>query len=197
MFRLNLFNKTPKLHRNIDHKINEAFEIGGVKYYYFDEAFNVPYERALTALTYYEEFRMRCTREFLEMHVKATDEALNKGRLTNASVLNNQLKERLNFIFEPTLLYKLASVIYFDETESPLSYDFKYNEEKIKLFQSQKDIKGFFLQHHIQQLVPFLKDVELNLESYLTVVKGVNEIHLENILSNISENPKPVEANKD
>lgn len=192
-FLSKIFNSTPKLHRNIEHKINLAFELHGVKYYCFDDAFNVPYERALTALTYYEEFRMRCTRDFLKLHVKATDEALNKGKLTNIAILNNQLKERLDFVIEPKLLYKLASVIYFDETESPLTYDFKYNDEKIKIFEENKDIKAFFLQNHIQQLVPFLKDVDLNLELYSKVVNEVTEIHLENILSNISEKPKKTE----
>lgn len=189
-------NKTPKLHKNIDHKIDLAFELNGVKYYCFDDAFNVPYERALTALTYYEEFRMRCTRDFLKLHVKATDEALNKGKLTNAAILNNQLKERLDFILEPDLLYKLASVIYFDENESPLTYDFKYNDSKIKIFKENKDLNAFFLQSHIQQLVPFLKDVDLNLELYSKVVSEATELHLENILSNISEKPSEIEVTK-
>lgn len=188
-----LFNKVPKLHRNIEHKINLAFELHGVKYYCFDDAFNVPYERALTALTYYEEFRMRCSREFLKLHVKATDEAINKGKLTNVAILNNQLKERLDFVLEPQLLYKLASVIYFDENESPLTYDFKYNSKKIKLFEANKDVNAFFLQHHIQQLIPFLKDVEVNLELYSRVVSEATELHLANILSNISESAKKTE----
>ena len=189
-------NPVPKFYRNIDHKIDFAFEIDGVKYYCFDDAFNVPYERALTALTFYEEFRMRCTRDFLKLHVKATDEALNKGKLTNVAILNNQLKERLDFILEPKLLFKLASVIYFDESESPLTYDFKYNEAKIKKFEENKDTKAFFLQHHIQQLVPFLKDVNLNLELYSKVVNEVTEIHLANILSNTSGTPKKTEETK-
>lgn len=181
-----IFSRTPRLHRNIDHKIDLAFELHGVKYYCFDDAFNVPYERALTALTFYEEFRMRCTRDFLKLHVKATDEALNKGKLTNVAVLNNQLKERLDFVIEPKLLYKLASVIYFDENESPLTYDFKYNEAKIRKFEESKDMNAFFLHHHIQKLIPFLNDVSLNLELYSRVVNEVTQLHLENILSNIS-----------
>lgn len=190
------FNPVPKLHRNIDHKIDLAFELNGVKYYCFDDAFNVPYERALTALTFYEEFRMRCTRDFLKLHVKAVEEALNKGKLTNIAILNAQLKERLDFILEPKLLFKLASVIYFDENESPLTYDFKYNEAKIKLFEDNKDINAFFLQNHIQQLVPFLKDVNLNLDLYSKVVSEATEIHLANILSNISGPLKKIEETK-
>lgn len=192
-----IFNATPKLHRNIDQKINLAFELKGVKYYCFDDAFNVPYERALTALTYYEEYRMRCTREFLQLHVKATAEAINKGSLTQAAILNGQLKERLDFVIEPELLYKLASVIYFDETESPFTYDFKYNiERKLPVFKENKDLNAFFLHHHISQLVPFLKDVNMNLELYSKVVKEVTDLHLERILSNISGTPKKTGAAK-
>ena len=43
---------------NVNHIIEQAFEVGGVKYYQFADVFSLPYERGLFALMIYEETRM-------------------------------------------------------------------------------------------------------------------------------------------
>ncbi len=50
------------------YRISEAFEVGGVMYYQFDDAKQIPADRAMAALTFYEEMNQRCTREYLEKH---------------------------------------------------------------------------------------------------------------------------------
>jgi hypothetical protein len=186
----NIFKSKPKFLKENQYNIEKIFTNNGKDYYSFKDSFNVPYERALTALTYYEEFRMRCTREYLQKHVEATDALINSKtiKLTEVAKLNNQLKERLEWIIEPELIYKLASVIIFDSNESPYVYDFKYNQAKISEWKENKEILSFFLQLPIMNVIPYLNDLELNLEAYSELVERVKTTHLENILSIKSEN---------
>ena len=58
-------------------KLVLAFEQGGKKYYQFENAFEMSTGRGLQALTIYEEFRMRCDREYLEKHIKAIEILIN------------------------------------------------------------------------------------------------------------------------
>lgn len=179
----NIFKPKPKFLKENPNNIVKVFEHNGKDYYSFNDSFNVPYERALTALTYYEEFRMRCTREFLIKHTEAVDSLINSKtiKLTEVAKLNSQLKERLEWILEPELLYKLASVLIFDSSESPYTYDFQYNQKKITEWKKDKELLSFFLQMPIMNVIPYLKDLELNLEGYSEMVQKATKIHLENI----------------
>lgn len=187
------------LHRTVlpftaENRIIEAFTCGGITYYQFDDAFNMPNERALTALTYYEELRMRCTREFLVAHCDAINEILSdtkKINLPRLAILNQQLKERLDWIFEPDIAYKLASVVYFDKNENPYRYDMKYAQDKIKHWKKHRGINDFFLQKPLLDLIPFLKGSEVNLETYSEVIQKATELMWANISGNPSGKPKP------
>lgn len=183
----------PRFKLSNDVIIKEAFTCGGVVYSQFDDPFNMPYERALTALSFYEELRMRTTREFLVLHCNAVESILNNPKqikIGELAILNKQLKERLEWILEPELLYKLASVVFFDNTESPTKYDYKYGQKKIKEWKKHSDVNDFFLQLPILKLVPFLEGCEINFPAYLKVVAGLNQSHLESIITNISDEMK-------
>src|SRR5689334_23004810 len=79
-------------------RVVEAFRLNGETYYMFDNQFELPSGRGLCALTIYEEFNMRTTREYLEAHVRATEILLNSNpiKLTTIAQINQNLKERLN-----------------------------------------------------------------------------------------------------
>ncbi len=192
-----IFKRKPKFNLQNDHIIKEAFTCGGVVYYQFDDVFNVPFERALTALDFYEELRMRTSRDLLLLHVTATNEALNKGKLTEAARLNQQLKERLEWIIEPDLLYKLASVVFFDENESPYIYDHKYGQQKIKNWKKESEINAFFLQMPIIKLVPFLQDCEIDFRTYSQLVQKISKHHLDSTLLQLSDETKKTVFVKD
>ncbi len=91
---------------------------------------------------------MRCTREYLDKHIRATELVLQckggKPDLPTLVQLNTNLKERLNLAPFPDYIYKLASVIFFDATEVPYSYDFKYNEGKIARWKKDPEMLDFF-----------------------------------------------------
>ncbi|WP_148038835.1 hypothetical protein [Proteiniphilum sp. X52] len=131
---------------NQKHIIEEAFEVGGVKYYRFSDVFQLPYERGLMALAVYEEVRMRCTREYLEKHVEACRELLHDSKIDiyKLNLINEQLGDRLNLAFDAEHLYKLASVVFFDEKENPALYEADYCAKKIEHWKKHKDLTAFF-----------------------------------------------------
>jgi len=101
------------------HIIERAFTIAGVDYYQFSDVFNLPYERGLSALSIYEESRMRCSREYLEKHVEVVREILRSTKIDvyRINQLNEQMSQRLNLVLDVDLLYKLASIVFFDGKE--------------------------------------------------------------------------------
>lgn len=177
----------------IDYVIKESFTVGGRTYYEMDDLFNMPYQRGAACLRYYAEFNMRVDRETLLSHTQAIDELLQfvPGKaidLLKVKQLNNNLKDRLNWIIDEDLAYKLASVVYFDKNESPEVYDAKYNQEKIAFWKKEKSAKEFFFMQPLQKLIPFLKEYEQNLETYLIVTEQLKGKHLKDISSILSKN---------
>jgi hypothetical protein len=146
-----------------------------VEYFQFDDAFNLPYLRGLTTITYFREMQMNCDRELLLAHCDAKEniskklmEAFNiqagKMNLTKifdlqkeSIALDMQLKERVTMITDPDLIYKLASIVFFDKNESPYNYEHSYNLKKIEFWKKHKNMHDFFLSMPVQKLVPFLK----------------------------------------
>lgn len=195
-----LFNRKPKFLLQNDHIIKEAFTCGGVMYYQFDDIFNQPYERTLTALDFYEEFRMRTSFDFIKLHVQACKDIMNNPKaieLGKLLKLNEQLDERMNWILSPDLLYKLASVVFFDNNESPFVYDHKYSQQKIKNWKKYSEMNAFFLQMPIIKLVPYLEDCGLDFQTYSLLVEKLTETHLANIITNLSPETKSKDYVKD
>jgi hypothetical protein len=119
--------------------------------------------------------QMNCDRELLLAHCDAKEniskkllEAFNiqagKMNLTKifdlqkeSIALDMQLKERVTMITDPDLIYKLASIVFFDKNESPYNYEHSYNLKKIEFWKKHKTMHDFFLSMPVQKLVPFLK----------------------------------------
>ncbi len=164
---------------NQKHIIEEAFEVGGVKYYQFSDIFQIPYERGLMALAVYEEVRMRCTREYLQKHVEACRALLHDDKIDiyKLNLINEQLGDRLNLAFDAEHLYKLASVVFFDEKENPALYEADYCHKKIEFWKKNKELTAFFLQKPLVELIPFLKDADIDLQTYSEMVEKTNKTH--------------------
>lgn len=178
-------NKFPKM----DYVTKEAFTLKGRIFFEMDDLFNLPYERGVICLRYYNEFEQRVTREYLVEHVKAVSEILTfqPGKsvdLVRLAVLNRNLGDRLNWIMDEDLAYKLASVVYFDANENPATYDTKYNQEKIAFWKKEASAQEFFFTEPLIKLIPFLKDLEVNLETYFEVTRAVKDQHQQFISSN-------------
>ena len=135
---------------------------------------------------------MKCTRAYLTAHTKAINNILAKTPFKTTDLfelmkLNNQLSERLEFIYDTDLVYKLASVVYFDEKENPEDYDWTYNQKKIDKWKKDKSINDFFLTMPIADLVPFLKDFNMNFDSYSQIQMEQTAQHLASICTNLLE----------
>jgi hypothetical protein len=164
----------------------------GTQYYQFDDMNNMMTGRAFVCLDFYNELSMRCTREYLTEHCEAMEEMVNKGKLIEIAQLHIQLKERLTMIIDPDIVYKIASVVYFDATEQPYTYDFKYNTKKINAWK-ESGIEGFFLKIPLKDLIPSLDLSEADLVEYMTVAQTINQNHLETISTLRSEITKKAE----
>ena len=162
--------------------VEYAFEVAGVKYFTMSDIANIPYERGLMALAIYEEHRMKCDREYLLEHCAVMSDILrdkNAIDIFKINMLNDQLKERLEMNIDVDILYKLASVSFFDKNENPVLYDPEYNRKKIEFWKKHKGVADFFLQQSIRNFLPFLTQFDPYLESYLTLSQELNKIHLD------------------
>lgn len=172
------------------YRIVDAFKLDGITYKMFDDQFKVPTGRGLVALTIYEEFNMRCDREYLKAHVRATEIILSdpkKINLNTLAIINRNLKERLDLALFPDHVYKLASVIFFDDNESPYAYDYKYNQKKIERWKAAGGTLDFFLKTQLRDLIPSLKLQGQNVESFFQVGEMIDNLHRTDLQEVISK----------
>lgn len=184
-----------KIFPNSQHIIKEAFEVGGIKYYEFDTTANLPWKRGLKFLSIYNELDMRCDRFYLEKHGEAVDNIFKAPKLgfeemMKLRTLENMLKERLQMVFHEDLVYKVASVVFFDENENPNDWEWKYALEKIKHWKKHQGVHDFFLHEPIQRLIPFLSSAGSNLEAYSKVARRVDEGHLAKVYEMLLPNQR-------
>lgn len=163
------------------YRIEYAFTSGGTKYYRFADISNLPYERGLTALCVYNEVEMRCTREHLMKHVEAVDGLLHEKKIDifKIKALNDILKQRLMLTADVELLYKLASVCFFDKTENPAVYEQEYAAKKIAKWRKDAKVTAFFSQTPLLELMPFLRSVGTDLDTYTPLNEELNRLHQE------------------
>jgi hypothetical protein len=164
------------------YKVIPAFSIGGIDHFMFDSTNEVPTGRFFAAMGIYAEMEMNCDKDYLTSHCNAMEKLLNplKGKplqLTYIMQLNINLKERLELMPMPEYIYKLASVIFFDKTESLYSYDYDYNKLKIERWKAAGGGLDFFSQTPLKDLVPSLTMQEKDTQTYLTVARLVAEAH--------------------
>lgn len=164
------------------HVIEPAFVSNGVQYYRIKDYFNTFSSRGLTALQVYEEWNMRLQKEHLKMFIDRFDEIVNDPKQIKVSELwkiVSMLKERLDFVVPTTdLIYKFASVAFFDKNESPYSYDPEYAKEKIARWKEAGDVNDFFIVMQLKDILPLPTLSEQDLQICLSVVDQVAGHHL-------------------
>jgi len=162
------------------YKVIPAFSLGGTDYWMYDSALEVPTGRFFAAMGIYTEMEMNCSKDYLMSHCKAMEKLLSdpkKIQLTYIMQLNVNLRERLELMPLPDFIYKLASVIFFDKSESLYSYDYDYNKSKIEKWKAAGGTLDFFSKTPLKELVPALTMPERDTQTYLTVSKMVEETH--------------------
>lgn len=172
------------------YRVIPAFTLAGVDYWMFDSPNEVPTGRFFAAMAVYTEMEMNVDKDYLTSHTKAMDKILSdpkKIALQYVLQLNMNLKERLELMPMPEYIYKLASVIFFDKTESLYSYDYDYNKKKIEMWKAAGGTLDFFSKTPLKELVPSLNMPERDTQTYLTVTSMLSETHRELLTGILSE----------
>lgn len=170
------------------YRVAEAFVIDGTKYYHFPDLFAVPAGRFLAVYATYEEFNMRCDAEFLGLFTKAIENILSQKKI-NLQVLaqlNLNLKERLDLMPTEDFIFKLMSVLFFDETEALHDHDWEYAKTKIARWKKDPATLSFFLSQPIRELMPSLNMPTENLPTSLRVASLIEQTHLRHLTSALS-----------
>ena len=163
------------------YRIEYAFTCGGTKYYRYADITNLPYERGMAAMLAFNELQMRCSREFLVKYADSVDKLLHEQKIDIFKIqqLNELLKQRLTMATETDLMYKLASVVYFDKTENPAVYEPEYAEKKIAKWRKDKGVHDFFTQQPLTELKPSSMNVSTDLDTFSAMIEEINKIHSE------------------
>lgn len=160
---------------------NKVFQINGVQFYEFKDISKVKCQRALTSNDFWNELSMRATRDFLIQHTELIDTILTSNEIDifKIKTLNQQLKERLEMIYETDIIYKISSVVYFTKDEDPYEYDDIVGQEKVLLFRSQGD--GFFFDKLFKNLIGYENISETDSKIYMEVGRMITKEHLKSI----------------
>ena len=185
---------------NFKYQVEKAFTLGGIDYFSCTDFINIPSERAFEAMSYYNELDMKVDKTFLQGHTLAIEEIINSSRIEISKIaqLNQDLKNRLDLVYDPDLLYKLASVVFFDEKEDPTRYDKEYNRLKI-LKWKKAGLDAFFLNIPLSRLLPSFDFSKLDSATFTemtTILNSLKKEHIEKILSLIKSNKKDEEIAK-
>jgi len=134
-------------------KTEVAFETGGVKYYCFTGDTSVRYGRYIIMQAFLQEYHLRTSLENLQKNIKSLKGWLNptiskdgNGRMDLGKSLEllEIMDQQAQIAFEPDTVFRLASCMYFDDSEILTGYDRKYNEGKIKTWKETEAVDFFF-----------------------------------------------------
>ena len=161
------------------YRIEYAFTSGGTKYYRYEDIQNLPFERGLAALSIYNEVEMRCDRKFLKKYTDVVADLLREKTIDiyKLNALNEVLQQRLSLTCDVDLMYKLASVVFFDKKENPLVYEQSYAEKKIEKWKKDMSVNAFFLQMPLKELIPFSTSAEIDLDTFSKLNEEINALH--------------------
>lgn len=165
-------------------KLTEKQSPKGTNFFEFVDFNEMPVKRALYSINFLNEVSQKLTKERLISYLDAIEEELNKpeGRLTRIHRIIFSLRERIEMIFEPESVFKLASVVYFTDNENPNDYSAKQGFLNIDIFKTVKD-HDFFLSVPIRKCMPQHNLSDDDLLKFLEIAKKINKTESKNVQS--------------
>lgn len=139
--------------------ITYKFTSGDIDYFAITDAFNISSHRGLSGMQVYDEWESRMTNATLKTFIQAMKEELDAPdgtvKLSKIAQYILFMEERLTWpIPTSELFYKMASVLVFDQSESPWYYDAKYCDvHKIPHWKA-KGVDTFFLSQQLKTFLP-------------------------------------------
>ncbi len=161
----------PKLHGKVEY----AFTALGTKYYNFKADTEARYGRYVVLQAYLQEYNLRSSLDLLVESYEKIEKWLNPevtaektGTLQIGKTLElvAMMKQRAKIGFEPDTVYRLASCLFFDETEILSEFDLKYNEAKIARWK-EANVTDFFFNKLFQESTRLKVTSKTDLENYL------------------------------
>lgn len=175
-----------KVKLQTEHEVELVFVSGDVEYYKFVNEFKIPYVRAMAAMDIYRAFEEKVDAKYQKIAYAAIIELLRKGDNIGAGRVAQNSLERMENITNVDLMYKLASVLYFDASENPYSYDTEYAEKKIKLWRKDNDIESFFLKTPLSDYLPSFNGLGTNITQYTVAQRKLLILDLKSLLLTLS-----------
>jgi hypothetical protein len=180
------FNKVKPKQKDVLHSLNKklieySFNINGIDYYTFKNFLDFPPLRHAKINHFLREIDMAITADDLKDFLKSITGSLNEGNLNNAIKTLAVIEYQLNTYSDLDILYRLCSAVFFDLGEDISSYDYDYNENKIKAFKSQLP-KDFFLMKSVSELFPQINISEESIQTFL-VAQSVAKEYRKQMLS--------------
>jgi len=182
------------LHPRFDVHIKYGFSVGSKHYYRCLHDYDIRESRFRYLKTYFQEVENKLTAQDIQEFADATIEYMNKNKMIEAGQLMKELKYRSEWLFEPTSLYKYASVIYFDLGENILDYDMTYNHAKIRYWSKKKELLRMLLKELMTGAETLLNLSNEDFEHYISVLQQKKDEQQNLILaSGVCESNKSTE----
>jgi hypothetical protein len=154
-------------------QIEFAFNSGGTNYFRFVSEVNVQFQRAVAARDIFTEELWQINPDFLRgwnnglINLLMDKKKKDDKKLYEIGVMASRLKEQMDMSVSLLRQLKLATVVYFDEQENPLDYQYPYNKAKLEHWMKHNDVEGFFLNLPEYAYLPSLTEYSMNFPSYL------------------------------
>lgn len=153
--------------------IEPAFEAGGVQYHCFKKDSEMRYGRYIFMQDFLQETQLRMSLDQAKKDNAVMTAWLDgsKGQINIGKVLEilSIHRQQFDLAFEPDTVFRLASCLYFDESEDLRTWDKKYNEAKIQRWKESHTV-DFFFHKLFQELSGLRVSSKTALQSYLSQV---------------------------
>ena len=173
-----------------------AFAVGDTTYYHFPNDLKLGAIRAHAGMDVYKELSFNVHKEDLMAYFQAQKVASQKIREAftvkngvfniEAAVraaddfdkLTQEIEARAGWVTSIGLIFKLASVLYFDETEDPYGYDDVYAVEKINRWAKALEggeLPAFFLKRRMSELLGLPDTSLIDTPTYTTLLNELRK----------------------
>lgn len=165
-------------HPELADKVEYQFTSGGIKYYSFCKDTEARYGRYIIMANMVQEVSYRMDRETLRTYITRTVAEIDgtKGAINigNALAFLGQMLTLTDMSLESDTMYRLASAVYFDETENLKGWDPKYNAKKIQGWKEDGTL-DFFYKRPFAELINLKGTSQTDLRDFLQASEKLKE----------------------
>lgn len=165
-------------HPEFEGKIEEAFKCRGVTYYSFKKDTEIRTGRYMFIQNFLQEvfFRMDSERlkEYIARITSEIDGTRGQINIGNALEFLHHMKNLTQLAFEPDTVYRLASTVFFDDTEDLRTWDRGHNEKKIQGWREDGTL-DFFYKKGFSELIGLRNISQTDMRDYLDKAARLSE----------------------